>query len=50
MGVYDMGGVGEGVGGGAGNFREISENFRKIFRKFPGKCVVIRKREINILG
>ena len=37
MGVYDMGGWVRGVGGGAGNFRKISENFRENSRKFPGK-------------
>ena len=32
-----------GVGGGC-------RNFPRNFRKFPGKCVMIRKREIHIVA
>ena len=38
------------MGGGAGIFREFPENFRKFFGKFPGKCVMIRKREIDLVN
>ena len=47
-GEWDGGWV-RGVGGGVGIFREISEKFSGNFREISGKCVVIRKREIEIV-
>ena len=39
-----------GVGGGAGIFLEISEKFSGNFREISGKCVMIRKREIDLVN
>ena len=44
-------GVGEGGWVGMQEFSEkFPVKFRKIFGKFPGKCVVIRKREIDLVN
>ena len=48
-GEWDGGWV-RGVGGGTGIFREFSENFSGNFRKIFGKCVMIRKREIDLVN